>query len=188
MSHARNLSASPLGRAGSCAALAALGALALVGCGGAEPERRTITVIDQQHAPEPRLGFGTLALRMPLDQLRSRAAEPGWQLEGELRADGAVALIPAADDPAERYELTLEAGHVVQLAVRFRQPDEERVATRLQYPIRRVQPNGDWAMTDAHRRTLVVVSPHGARIVALHLASMRDQTGPRALLERLLGE
>ncbi len=167
-----------------------LGTLAsLVGCGGAQTTApRTVTLVDRQHAPEPQLDFGSLALRMPLDQLRSIVQGESWQIQGELGADAKVVLTPPATDPASSYGVVLEGGAVVQLAIDFRQPDERRVDARHHYAKSQIDAEGRWAMTDAQRRTLVVVSPHGLRIVALHLASMRDQQGAQAALARYLGE
>ncbi|MEY3012897.1 MAG: hypothetical protein RIT45_1632 [Pseudomonadota bacterium] len=170
--------------------ISVVAALALLaGCGATEANSpRTVTLVDTQHAPEPRLDFGSLSLRMPLDQLRSIVQGEGWQVEGTLAADAKVVLTPPATDPASRYGVVLVAGHVVQLAIDFREADERRVDARHHYAKSQIDAEGRWAMTDPQRRTLVVVSPHGMRVVALHLSSMRDQQGAQAALERYLGE
>lgn len=174
----------------AAAAVAAAAALAagLVGCGASNDGPRTVTLVDNQEPPAPKLDFGSLSLRMPVAQLRSVCQTEGWSVDGELADDGKVELVPPPSDPAKRYGVTTEAGLVVQLAIDFRQADERRVEMRHHYAVSKIQPDGSWAMTDAHRRALVMVWPHGLRLVALHIGSMRDQTGVRALLERTLQE
>ncbi|MCB9738495.1 MAG: hypothetical protein H6747_04440 [Deltaproteobacteria bacterium] len=169
--------------------LAVAGLLATSGCTGANAYApRTVTVVDAQHAPDPRMVFGSLSLRMPLQQLKSMALGEGWQVQGMFADETTLTLVPPLDDPATQYGVVVEAGHVVQLAVDFRQNDERRVDARHQYAKSEIGADGAWAMTDAQRRTLVVVSPHGKRIVAVHLATLRDQQGAAALLERYLKE
>jgi hypothetical protein len=168
-------------------ALALLVAVPLGACAGVAGPKE-IVIVDEQKPAEPKLDFGTLSLRMPLQQLQSLTAEGGWVIDGTPADEAQLALTPPAADPAKRYEVILEAGRVVQLVVDFKAPDDKRVDLRHSYPISRVQPDGEWAMTDAQRRTLVVIAPHGARIVAIHLASARDQKGVRAALHRYLGE
>jgi hypothetical protein len=125
------------------------------------------------------LEFEGLHLLMSYEALQTLAKHRGWQLampEPPAEALQLGTLRPPNGAAIERIELQLEHRRLTRLVIHYRRPNPGRsLPLRQRFPLQRhVERDGLWALADADRQVLVLVTDDGSSVEADH-SQTQDQ-------------